>query len=123
MKEPESKRIEYKDKTGAIYETWQVTWYDSSGKRQRKQYKNRSAASLFKSEIHTQSHNEGASRRSLSTKLTEAQLSEAEACFDRVAGAYSLTECVNHFLASHRDPGSSISISDVSRKWLDAKSK
>jgi len=123
MKEPESKRIEYKDKTGAIYETWQVTWYDSSGKRQRKQFKNRSAASLFKSEIHTQLHNEGASRRSLSTKLTEAQLSEAEACFDRLAGAYSLTECVNHFLASHRDPGSSISISDVSRKWLDAKSK
>src|SRR5271166_6528723 len=76
IKQPKVRELRY-TKDGQQYQSYQVVWSDRSGKRQRKQFTDRSEAALFASETHTQLLNDGSSHRSLSTVLSEPLLREA----------------------------------------------
>ena len=120
IKQPKVRELRY-TKDGQQYQSYQVVWSDRSGKRQRKQFTDRSEAALFASETHTQLLNDGSSHRSLSTVLSEPLLREAEACILRLGDKYRLTECVDHFLKSFRDPEFKITIRDAAWKFRAAK--
>src|SRR6516165_5711145 len=115
IRQPKITEIHYA-KAGKKYVAWQVAWTDKTGKRQRKQFSDRSAATIFASETFTGLLNVGASHRSLSTTLTAEELREAEGCFLRLAGQYRLSQAVDHFL-SHHKPTKKISVSEAVLKF------
>jgi hypothetical protein len=117
---PKVKELKYA-KDGQEYRSFQVVWNDREGKRQRKQFIDRSEAVLFASETHTALLNNGASHRSLSTVLTEPLVREAEICITRLSPKYSLTEATDFFLKHFKDPAFKISIGDAVIKFLGAK--
>jgi hypothetical protein len=120
IKPPKVKDLEYV-KDGKTYYAYQVVWTDRGGKRQRKQFTDRSEAALFSSETHTQLLNDGHSRRNFSTSLSETTLREAEACVLRLGGKYRLTDCVDFYLKHFQDPAFKITVGDAAAKFRTAK--
>src|SRR5258708_20497848 len=84
------KKIELKQH-GFSYQTWEVHGYRSDGTRIRIRCKSEDEARMRKSEEETKAINSERSTRFIQTRLTAARLSEAEACFDRLAPKYTLT--------------------------------
>jgi hypothetical protein len=120
IKQPKVKELQYV-KDGQSYQSWQVVWNDREGKRQRKQFTDRSDAALFASETHTALINQGSTHRVLSTVLSEPVLREAEACVGRLGDKYRLTECVDYFLKHFREPSFKITVGDAVVKYLGAR--
>jgi len=75
---------------------------------------------MRKSEEETKAINSERSARFIQTRLTAAQLSEAESCFDRLAPKYSLTEAVDYFLKHFHAPDFTIGVSEASTKFRAA---
>jgi site-specific recombinase XerD len=91
-----------------------------NGKRIRIRCKDEAEALMRKSEKETEAINAERSSRFIQTRLTTAQLNEAEACFDRLAPKYTLTEAVDFFFRHFHQPDFQISISDASTKFRTA---
>ena len=104
---------------GTAYQTWMVDGY-VNGKRIRIRCKDEAEALMRKSEKETEAINAERSSRFIQTRLTAAQLNEAEACFDRLAPKYTLTEAVDFFLKHFHRPDFQISINDASTKFRTA---
>ena len=104
---------------GVSYKTWQLSGYVDH-KRVRIRCKTQSEALMRKSEIETQAINAERSSRFIQTRLTAAQISEAESCIDRLAPKYGLTEVTDYFLRHHHDPGFTVSISEATTRFLGA---
>jgi site-specific recombinase XerD len=104
---------------GTEYQTWMVDGY-VNGKRIRIRCKDEAEALMRKSEKETEAINAERSSRFIQTRLTTAQLNEAEACFDRLAPKYTLTEAVDFFFRHFHQPDFQISISDASTKFRTA---
>jgi hypothetical protein len=104
---------------GTEYQTWLVDGY-VSGKRIRIRCKSEAEALMRKSEKETEAINAERSVRFIQTRLTAAQLSEAEACFDRLAPKYTLTEAVDYFLKHFHAPDFTITVGDASTKFRAA---
>jgi hypothetical protein len=104
---------------GTEYQTWLVDGY-VNGKRTRIRCKDEAEALMRKSEKETEAINAERSSRFIQTRLTPTQLNEAEACFDRLAPKYSLTEAVDFFFKHFHRPDFQISISDASTKFRAA---
>lgn len=104
---------------GTEYQTWMVDGY-TDGKRIRIRCKDEAEALMRKSEKETEAINAERSSRFIQTRLTAAKLNEAEACFDRLAPKYSLTEAVDFFFKHFHRPDFQISISDASTKFRTA---
>jgi hypothetical protein len=119
IKKPRIKTLEYAQ-DGKTYSAYQVVW-SVDGKRQRKQLPDLASARLFASEIHTGQINEGNLHRSMATTLSETQLRECEAALARLAGHYSISEAVEHFLNHHRDPGVVVPLKDAIARFAEAK--
>jgi integrase len=120
IKTPKVKDLEYV-KDGKKYHAYQVVWTDRNGKRQRKQFTDRSEAALCSSETHTQLLNDGHARRNFSTSLSETALREAEACVLRLGDKYRLTDCVDYYLKHFQDPAFKITVGDAAAKFRTAK--
>jgi hypothetical protein len=75
---------------------------------------------MRKSEEETKLINSERSTRFIQTRLTAAQLSEAESCFDRLAPKYGLTEAVNYFLQHFHAPDFQITVCQASTKFRGA---
>jgi len=101
---------------GTEYQTWMVDGY-VNGKRIRIRCKSESEALMRKSEKETEAINAERSSRFIQTRLTAAQLNEAESCFDRLAPKYALTEAVDYFLRHFRAPDFAITISEASTRF------
>jgi hypothetical protein len=104
---------------GAEYQTWLVDGY-VNGKRIRVRCKSEDEARMRKSEEETKSINSERSARFIQTRLTVAQLNEAEACFDRLAPKYTLTEAVDYFLKHFHAPDFTITVGEASTKFRSA---
>jgi hypothetical protein len=88
---------------GTEYQTWMVDGY-VNGKRIRIRCKSENEARMRKSEEETRAINSERSSRFIQTRLTAAQLNEAESCFDRLAPKYSLTDATDYFLRNFHAP-------------------
>jgi hypothetical protein len=106
---------------GFSYETWEVHGYRADGTRIRIRCKSEDEARIKKSEEETKLINAERAARFIQTRLTAAQLSEAEACVDRLFPKYTLTEAVDFFFKHFHAPDFQISISDASAKFREAK--
>ena len=104
---------------GTEYQTWMVDGY-VNGKRIRIRCKDEAEAAMRKSEKETEAINAERSSRFIQTRLTAAQLNEAEACFDRLAPKYTLTEAVDFFFKHYHRPDFQISIGDASTRFRTA---
>jgi hypothetical protein len=113
------KRVELKQH-GFSYETWEVQGYRADGTRIRVRCKSEDEARMRKSEEETKAINAERSARFIQTRLTAAQLSEAESCFDRLAPKYGLTEAVDYFLKHFQAPDFTITVSEASTKFRAA---
>src|SRR5207244_6994158 len=56
----------------------------------------------------------------IQTRLTAAQLSEAESCLDRLSPKYTLTEAVDYFLKHFHAPDFTITVGEASAKFRGA---
>src|SRR5258708_16386714 len=113
------KRVELKQH-GFSYETWEVHGYRGDGTRIRVRCKSEDEARMRKSEEETKAINAERSARFIQTRLTAAQLSEAESCFDRLVPKYSLTEAVDYFLKHFHAPDFTITVGEASTKFRAA---
>lgn len=104
---------------GTEYQTWMVDGY-IGGKRIRIRCKTEAEALMRKSEKETEAINAERSSRFIQTRLTAAQLNEAEACFDRLAPKYTLTEAVDYFLRHFHAPDFTITVGEASTKFRAA---
>lgn len=104
---------------GTEYQTWMLDGY-VNGNRIRIRCKDEAEASMRKSEKETEAINAERSSRFIQTRLTSVQLNEAEACFDRLAPKYTLTEAVDFFFKHFHQPDFQISVSDASTKFRTA---
>jgi hypothetical protein len=104
---------------GTEYQTWLVDGY-VNGKRIRIRCKSEDEALMRKSEEETKAINAERSSRFIQTRLTAAQLSEAESCFDRPAPKYTLTEAVDYFLKHFHAPDFAITVGEASTKFRSA---
>src|ERR1700730_14051000 len=104
---------------GTEYQTWLVDGY-VNGKRIRVRCKSEDEARMRKSEEETKAINAERSARFIQTRLTAAQLSEAEACIDRLAPKYTLTEAVDYFLRNFHAPDFTISVGNAAAKFRTA---
>ncbi len=75
---------------------------------------------MRKSEEETKAINAERSARFIQTRLTAAQLSEAESSFDRLAPKYSLTDAVDYFLKHFHAPDFTITVGEASTKFRAA---
>jgi hypothetical protein len=103
----------------ATYTTWLVSGY-VNGKRIRIRCKTEQEARIKKSEQETAAINSERSARFIQTRLTAAQLSEAESCVDRLQPKYTLTEAVDFFLQNFHAPEFTITVGESSTKFRAA---
>jgi site-specific recombinase XerD len=104
---------------GTEYQTWMVGGY-VNGKRIRIRCKSEDEARMRKSEEETKAINAERSSRFIQTRLTAAQLSEAESCFDRLAPKYTLIQAVDYFLQHFHAPDFTITVGEASTKFRGA---
>src|SRR5467141_2002911 len=105
---------------GYTYQVWEAHGYRPDGTRIRIRCKSEDEARIRKSEEETKAINSERSSRFIQTRLTAAQLSEAESCFDRLAPKYSLTEAVDYFLKHFHAPDFTITVGEASTKFRSA---
>lgn len=87
---------------GFIYKTFLVRGW-LNGRRIRKQFQSYDEAAGEKTRLEVEAANHESETRTLNTRLTPAQVAEAEAAFRRLAGQ-SLALAVEWFLANYRPP-------------------
>ena len=90
-------------KNGAFrYRAFRLSgWID--GQRIRKQFQSRGEAEGAKNELEVQAANRAGLIRAVNTRLSSAQVADAESAFARL-GAHSLPEAIDWFLANYRPP-------------------
>lgn len=96
---------------GVTYKTHRLTGY-LNGERIRKNFKSRDEADGEKARLEIQAGN--SSLRSILTRLTEAQVAEAETAFAHLGGQ-SLAGAVAWYLANYKPPVSDMPLADVIR--------
>lgn len=92
---------------GYSYHTWEVSG-TIAGERIRKRFRSRDEAMGEKAVLDVRAANAG-EIRALNTRMSSAQLAEAETAFRRLAGV-SLTEAVDFYLTNFRPPIASVPI-------------
>lgn len=120
MKATRSGRFTIKSVTvtekGFTYQTFRLTgWLD--GRRIRKQFKSRDEALGEQNTLQVQAANVGGTVRSRVTRLSDAQLAEAEAAFAALGGR-SLTEAIAWFKANYRPPVLAMPLAKATASFL-----
>jgi integrase len=99
-----------KDDEGYSYQTHMVVGRDADGKRLRKCFKSREQASAFLAAMHTKLLNAETAVNAVMTRLTAAQMRQAEAAFNSLGSRYSLDEAVSYFLANYAAPAEAVTL-------------
>lgn len=101
------KRVQVSEK-GFSYRTYRLTGW-LNGRRIREQFTSSEQAGGRKNELEVEAANLSGLVRARATRLTEAQLSEAEAAFTNLGGR-SLSAAVNWFLTTYRPPQTAMAL-------------
>ncbi|MBC7368897.1 MAG: hypothetical protein H7343_19150 [Undibacterium sp.] len=98
------------------YTAYRLTgWQD--GRRIRKQFPNRDEAEGARLELEIQAANRANAIRPVNTRLSPAQVAEAEAVFSRL-GSRPLAEAVDWFLANYRPPKAAMALATATAAFL-----
>jgi hypothetical protein len=112
-----------REKDGQTWTTHLVQGWRENGKWQRKQFKKRTDAERFVALKRVELENKGRKVEMILSPLSEAQTHEAVAAFDALGETYSLTDAVRFFLANHRPPEFTTTISEGMKPYLDDKER
>lgn len=102
---------------GYQYPIVMVEGRDSGGKRIRKRFKSEEDARTWKGLQEIKALNHHSELHSVVTKLTQAQISEAEALVARLSTGYTLTQVGDYFFQHFHEPAFKISFSEASVKF------
>ena len=100
------------EKNGNYYTSYLVQGWKENDKWKKRQFKDEEKAKTFAALKEIELKNEGRAVRMVSTSITDAQLKEAEAAFEKLGDTYSLSDAIEFFLKNNRAPDFTISISD-----------
>lgn len=114
---------QYQASNGKWYHTHMVQGWKEDGKWQRKQFKDRAEAERFAAIKRVEVENQGRSQRMVLTSLDDSQLREAESALELLGETYSLEEAAKFFLANHRPPEFTISLSEGRKIYLDEQER
>ena len=105
---------------GYRYPIVMVEGRDSDGKRIRKRFKSEEEARTWKGLQEIKALNHHSELYSVVTKLTQSQISEAEALVARISDRYTLTQVGDYFFQHFHEPDFKISFSEASVKFRGA---
>jgi integrase len=109
----------FKNRNGVT--SWRVTGR-LNGARIRKNFKTREEAAAEKSVLEIRALHAASGLQAIATALPDAQVREAEALYQRVAGKpHSLSFYVDFALANYREPESQKSLADAIAEYVSAK--
>lgn len=106
--------------TASGEERWKVQGRKPTGERVRERFKTFEEALGRRSELEVEALNQTVAVRVRSTRLTDAQLAEAEAAFLKL-GAKSLLLAVDYFLTEYHEPVVKITVDDAAAKFFADK--
>jgi hypothetical protein len=99
---------------------WLVDWQES-GKRCRRKFEDQREAKLFAGQKHAELLCAERQTRRVQTRLTDAQLDEAEAIIARLGDRYTLTDVGDFFFRNHQEADYKISLSAASVAFRGAQ--
>lgn len=106
--------------TASGEERWKVQGRKPSGVRIRERFKTLEEALGRRAELEVESLNQTVAFRTRSTRLTDAQLAEAEAAFQKL-GSKPLLFAVDYFLTEYREPVMAITVDNAAAKFFADK--
>lgn len=112
-----------REKDGQTWTTHLVQGWREDGKWKRKQFKKRADAERFAALKRVEMENKGRKLEMVLSPLSEEQTAEAAAAFEKLGDTYSLSEAVQFFLANHRPPEFTTTISEGMKLYLDDKER
>jgi hypothetical protein len=112
-----------REKGDQTWTTHLVQGWREDGKWMRKQFKERADAERFAALKRVEMENRGRKLEMVLSPLTEQQTIEAAAAFDALGDTYSLSDAIQFFLANHRPPEFTTTISEGMKLYLDDKER
>lgn len=106
---------------GYQYEAIWVEGRGSDGERIRKRFRTEEEARTWKGLKEIESLNAHSQLNPVITKLSAEELTEAEACFNRLKGRYTLSDAVSFFLKHYCEPDVVFTLREASQQFLTAK--
>jgi hypothetical protein len=111
-------------KDGYSWKTYLVQgWLDEKGRHARRKFKTREEAEAFIATKGVELANADTSLHSIVTRLTKAQVEEAEGAFSRLAGRHTLGDAVDYFLRTFAQPDNPVPLDDARDAFLDARER
>lgn len=98
-------------------------WRDESGRHARKKFKTRADAEAFVATKNVELTNADTALNNVVTRLSKAQVEEAEAAFTRLASRHSLGEAVDYFLRHFAQPDSPVPLDVARDAFLEARGR
>lgn len=109
-------------KAGYSWATFLVQgWREADGRHGRKRFKTREEAEAFISTKNVELANTDTTLHNVVTRLSKAQVEEAEAAFNRLAGRYPLGEAVDYFLRHYAQPENPMPLDSARDAFLAAR--
>lgn len=105
---------------GCHYETFLVEGY-LNGHRVRRKFQRHEEAIGEKAKLDIDAGNAGAALRVIPTRLSEAQIAEAEYCFRRLCDRTSLAAAIEWYLINYRPPAIEMALSSGQAEYLKSK--
>lgn len=112
-----------REKDGRTWTTHLVQGWRENGKWKRRQFKDRGEAERFVALKRVEMENMGRAVRMINTSLTDDQVRQAEEAFGALGDTYELADAVRFFLANHRPPEFTTTVSDGIKLYLDDKER
>jgi hypothetical protein len=111
-------------KDGYAWTTYLVQGFrDAAGRHARKKFKTRAEAEAFMAIKNVELANAGTALHNVVTRLSKAQVEEAEAAFSRLAGRYALGDAVDYFLRHFAQPDNPVPLDDALHAFLEARER
>jgi integrase len=105
---------------GCHYETFLVEGY-LNGCRVRRKFQRHEEAIGEKAKLDIDARNSGAALHVVPTRLSEAQIAEAEFCFRRLDDRTSLAAAIEWYLSNYRPPAIEMALSSGQAEYLKSK--
>lgn len=111
-------------KDGYSWQTYLVQgWRDAEGRHARKKFKTRGEAEAFIATKGVELTNTDTNLNTIVTRLTKAQVEEAEGAFTRLAGRHTLGEAVDYLLRTFAQPDTPVSLDAARDAFLNARER
>ena len=118
MKQTKFSLKKFQNPSGAI--VWRVTgWHNNE--RIRLNFSTRAEAAAEKSALEIKSYQATSGLRTTTTLLTEEQLREAEAVFQRMENPRLFSAYMDFALANYREPTKELPLDEATKQYLEAR--